>query len=114
MRASTAWTRFRGGSTAYRRSCQGFWGSHLGVVDLTLKREGERWIVEEAVIETRPIYRREGGAVRELGKPDAQVTASIAPAHKGTLAWVEQPAGAIDTRVHSYLCGQDTIRRLRS
>jgi 2',3'-cyclic-nucleotide 2'-phosphodiesterase/3'-nucleotidase len=80
----------------------GFWGSHLGVVDLTLKREGERWIVEEAVIETRPIYLREAGAVRELSKPDPEVTASIAPAHKGTLAWVEQPAGAIDTRIHSY------------
>ncbi len=80
----------------------GFWGSHLGVVDLTLKREDGRWIVEKADIETRPIYRREAGAVQELAKPDAEVAAWIAPAHKGTLAWVEQPAGSIDTRVHSY------------
>jgi len=80
----------------------GFWGSHLGVVDLTLKREGERWIVGEADVETRPIYRREAGAVQELATPDAQVAASIAPEHRGTLAWVEQPAGAIDSRVHSY------------
>ncbi|MGB7913921.1 MAG: bifunctional 2',3'-cyclic-nucleotide 2'-phosphodiesterase/3'-nucleotidase [Rhodomicrobium sp.] len=81
----------------------GFWGSHLGVVDLILKRDGERWTMQEAAMETRPIYRREAGAVKELAKPDAQVAASIAPAHKGTLAWVEQPAGAIGSRVHSYL-----------
>ncbi len=80
----------------------GFWGSHLGVVDLTLKREGERWIVDEADVETRPIYLREGGAVKELSTPDAAVAAAIAPLHKGALAWVEQPAGAIDSRVHSY------------
>ncbi len=80
----------------------GFWGSHLGVVDLTLKRDGERWIVDEAQVETRPIYLREAGAVRELATPDAEVAASIAPAHRGTLAWVEQPVGAIDSRVHSY------------
>ncbi len=80
----------------------GFWGSHLGVVDLTLKREGERWTVSEADVQTRPIYLREAGAVKELSTPDAAVAASIAPAHKGTLAWVEQPAGAIDTRIHSY------------
>ena len=59
--------------------------------------------MQEAAVETRPIYRREAGAVKELAKPDAQVAESIAPAHKGTLAWVEQPAGAIGSRVHSYL-----------
>ncbi|MFT4080794.1 bifunctional 2',3'-cyclic-nucleotide 2'-phosphodiesterase/3'-nucleotidase [Rhodomicrobium sp.] len=80
----------------------GFWGSHLGVVDLNLRREGERWVVEKADVEARPIYRREGGTVHELTSADAEVAASIAAAHAGTLGWIEQPAGMLDARIHSY------------
>ena len=80
----------------------GFWGSHLGVVDLTLARRDGEWRVEQARVETRPISRRTAGAVEPLAEADAAIVAAIAPAHKGTLAWVEQPAGRIDTAVHSY------------
>ncbi|MBJ7532743.1 bifunctional 2',3'-cyclic-nucleotide 2'-phosphodiesterase/3'-nucleotidase [Rhodomicrobium vannielii ATCC 17100] len=80
----------------------GFWGSHLGVIDLGLRRDGERWIVEKADVEARPIYRREGGTVHELTTADGAVTASIAAAHRGTLGWIEQPAGALDAPIHSY------------
>ncbi len=80
----------------------GFWGSHLGVVDLTLTRQGEGWTVEDAKVEARPIYRRVQDKVEELAQPDSLVTASIATAHRGALSWVEQPVGAIDARIHSY------------
>ena len=81
----------------------GFWGSHLGIVDLTLKREAARWTVEAAKSEARPIYRRDQGGVTELAASDLAVTAAIAPAHQATLGWVEQPIGAIDAPLHSYL-----------
>ncbi len=80
----------------------GFWGSHLGVADLVLKREGGRWAIEDAKVETRPIYRREQGKVEELATRDSAVSAAIAPAHQRTLAWVEQPVGTIGSAVHSY------------
>jgi 2',3'-cyclic-nucleotide 2'-phosphodiesterase/3'-nucleotidase len=80
----------------------GFWGSHLGVIDLGLRRDGERWIVEKADVEARPIYRREGGTVHELTTADGAVTASIAARHRGPLGWIEQPAGALDAPLHSY------------
>jgi 2',3'-cyclic-nucleotide 2'-phosphodiesterase / 3'-nucleotidase len=37
----------------------GFWGSHLGVIDLGLKLEAGRWRVERAEVEARPIARRD-------------------------------------------------------
>jgi 2',3'-cyclic-nucleotide 2'-phosphodiesterase / 3'-nucleotidase len=80
----------------------GFWGSHLGIVDLDLKRNGDRWIVENAKVETRPISQRADGKVEPLTTNDAAVAALIAPAHQSTLAWVEQPAGSVDAHVHSY------------
>lgn len=80
----------------------GFWGSHLGVVDLDLKREGQRWVVAKAEVATRPIYRRNAGKLESLAASDAGVAATIASAHKGTLAWVEEPVGAVEAPVHSY------------
>ena len=80
----------------------GFWGSHLGVADLVLKRQDGRWAVEDAKVETRPIYRRGQDKVEELATRDAAVAATIAPAHRGTLAWVEQPVGAVESAIHSY------------
>jgi 2',3'-cyclic-nucleotide 2'-phosphodiesterase / 3'-nucleotidase len=80
----------------------GFWGSHLGVVDLELKRDGSKWVVDSAKVETRPISQRKDGKVESLTTSDAAVTALIAPAHQSTLAWLVHPAGAVDARVHSY------------
>ncbi len=80
----------------------GFWGSHLGVIDLKLKLEGKSWIVENAKVEARPIYRRDQGKVEELAGRDFGVESAIAALHKGTLGWVEEPAGVIDLPIHSY------------
>jgi len=80
----------------------GFWGSHLGVVDLALVRQGQGWTVEKAEASVQPIYRRDAGKVEPLAEPDAAVAAQIATSHRGTLQWVEQPVGAIDKPIHSY------------
>jgi 2',3'-cyclic-nucleotide 2'-phosphodiesterase / 3'-nucleotidase len=80
----------------------GYWGSHLGLIDLTLRRTGNAWSVETATVEARPIARRDQGKVESLATVDAAVVAAITPAHEGTLAWVEQPAGISDGPLHSY------------
>ena len=36
----------------------GFWGSHLGVIDLMLERDGSDWRVLSHSVETRPISKR--------------------------------------------------------
>ena len=80
----------------------GFWGSHLAVIDLDLRLDGAGWRIEKAAVEARPIYRREAGKVETLATRDPVVAATIAPAHRATLAWVEQPVGRLDAPVHSY------------
>jgi len=80
----------------------GFWGSHLGIVDLDLKRSDERWTVEAAKVDVRPIAQRKDGKLEALTTRDATIAALIAPAHEATLAWVEQPAGTLAGPVHSY------------
>lgn len=80
----------------------GFWGSHLGIIDLTLKPENDRWTVEAADVRAQPIYRRNGAKVEPLAEPDAAVAARVADVHQRTLQWVEQPVGAIEKPIHSY------------
>lgn len=80
----------------------GFWGSHLGIVDLSLKREAGKWSVEQADVKAVPIYRRDGSNIVSLAEADAAVTAEAALTHRATLDWVEQPVGTVDKPVHSY------------
>lgn len=80
----------------------GFWGSHLGVVDLKLVKHGQAWSVESFAVEARPIYRREKDRVLELASDDTSVVASIAPAHEATIRWVNQPVGSLVKPVHTY------------
>ena len=39
----------------------GFWGSHMGLVDLLLERDGGKWRVGSATTEARPIFKRVEG-----------------------------------------------------
>ncbi|MFX8906904.1 hypothetical protein ABTM87_18920, partial [Acinetobacter baumannii] len=48
----------------------GFWGSHLGVIDLTLGRQGTSWHVAGATTATRSIYRRDGQTLVSLAQAD--------------------------------------------
>ncbi len=41
----------------------GFWGSHMGLIDLLLERDGNGWRVVSAESEARPIYERKDGKV---------------------------------------------------
>ena len=41
----------------------GFWGSHLGQIDLVLQKDGQRLRVASCAVAALPIYKREGGKV---------------------------------------------------
>jgi len=80
----------------------GFWGSHLGVVDLTLVRDGDRWTVDRFRTEARPIYKREAGSIVALTDADATIATVVAPEHEATRRWVDEPIGEIATPLFSY------------
>jgi 2',3'-cyclic-nucleotide 2'-phosphodiesterase / 3'-nucleotidase len=82
----------------------GLCGSHLGVIDLRLDRDGDRWRVAEARVEARPIARRDAnGAAIALVDSDASVLDSAKAAHAATLDYVREPVGKLATRLHTYL-----------
>lgn len=80
----------------------GFWGSHLGIIDLSLARDGERWAVDHFATEARPIYAREGATVRSFALPSATIDAAIEPEHTQVNLWVAEPIGRIAAPVHSF------------
>src|SRR5271169_5533433 len=60
----------------------GFWGSHLGVIDLELQLGAVRWRVAQAQVEARPIARRGAdGAAIALVESDPLVLDAAKAAH---------------------------------
>jgi 2',3'-cyclic-nucleotide 2'-phosphodiesterase/3'-nucleotidase len=81
----------------------GFWGSHLGILDLMLAREGGRWRVTEFWVENRPISKRgEGNKVESLVASDERVLAAVEEQHKATLTYVRRPVGRTSAPITSY------------
>ncbi|WP_075182738.1 bifunctional 2',3'-cyclic-nucleotide 2'-phosphodiesterase/3'-nucleotidase [Pantoea sp. 1.19] len=79
----------------------GMWGSHLGVVDLTLSNDGGRWQVSEARAQARPVY--DNTAARVLAEPDPALTRVLAADHRATRDFVSQPIGRSADVMYSYL-----------
>lgn len=81
----------------------GFWGSHLGVIDLMLEKSGNEWQVVTSSTETRAISERdENRKTIPLVESVAAVEASIQPEHDATLAYVRRSVGKTDAPLHSY------------
>ncbi|EYD77078.1 2',3'-cyclic-nucleotide 2'-phosphodiesterase [Rubellimicrobium mesophilum DSM 19309] len=81
----------------------GFWGSHMGLVDLMLEREGEGWRIADFTVEARPIYLRdEDNKVAPTVESDEAVAASVAQEHEETLDYIRRPVGKTAAPLHSY------------
>jgi 2',3'-cyclic-nucleotide 2'-phosphodiesterase/3'-nucleotidase len=80
----------------------GFWGSHLGIVDLVLAQQDGRWKVTDFAVEARPIYKRDQGHVIPMADADPAILAAVAPAHRATIDWVRQPVGQVAFPLNSY------------
>ncbi|MDT0681174.1 bifunctional 2',3'-cyclic-nucleotide 2'-phosphodiesterase/3'-nucleotidase [Roseicyclus sp. F158] len=81
----------------------GFWGSHLGLIDLLLERDGEGWRVASADVEARPIYRREEDrTITALVESDEAVLESVAEEHQATLDYVRTAVGQTAAPLYSY------------
>ena len=82
----------------------GFWGSHLGIVDLDLHQADGLWQVLGARSSLRAITRPErGGPTAPPCLPnDPAVEGAVAAAHRATVDFVRQPIGRTDLALHSY------------
>lgn len=78
----------------------GFWGSHLGVVDLTLEKHGTRWDVVASHALLRPIYDR--ASRQPLVVPDARVGELVRAEHDGTIAAMRATVATTRAPIQSY------------
>ena len=81
----------------------GFWGSHLGVIDLMLERTAGEWRIAASSSELRPISKRnEDRSITALVADDTDVLDSVRQDHENTLAYVRRAVGKTDAPLHSY------------
>jgi len=81
----------------------GFFGSHLGVIDLTLTRSPAGWQVARHHSALWPIARRApNGQVTPLVASAPAIEAIAAPSHAATLAWARRRIGHNTAPLHSY------------
>ncbi|MEM5501751.1 bifunctional 2',3'-cyclic-nucleotide 2'-phosphodiesterase/3'-nucleotidase [Ahrensia kielensis] len=81
----------------------GFWGSHLGLIDLMLEKDGNEWKVVTSTTEARPISMRgDDRKVTALVESQEDVLASVQKEHDETLAYVRRSVGKTDAPLYSY------------
>ena len=81
----------------------GFWGSHMGLIDLLLEQDADgKWAIVSHTCEARPIFERVDGKVNPLVEDDPEVVAAAQEDHEETLEYVRRPVGETAAPLHSY------------
>src|SRR5690606_386353 len=81
----------------------GFWGSHMGLVDLLLEQDNQgKWSIVSHTAEARPIFERVDGAVKPLVENEEEVAAAAQQDHEETLDYVRRAVGETAAPLHSY------------
>jgi 2',3'-cyclic-nucleotide 2'-phosphodiesterase/3'-nucleotidase len=81
----------------------GFWGSHMGLVDLLLERDGGGWRIAGSTQELRPIaIRAEDRSWQPQVESMDAVLAATEADHEATLEYVRRAVGKTDAPLHSY------------
>ncbi len=81
----------------------GFWGSHLGVIDLMLETSGGEWKVMSFETKARPISKRnEDRSITALVPSQQYVLDSIKKEHEATLEYIRRPVGKTSAPLQSY------------
>lgn len=74
----------------------GFWGNHLGIIDLKLTYQQGRWQVAGSHAQLRQIDSSAGSPV------DQQVVQNVQADHEATNRWLDSPLGRITTPLQSF------------
>jgi 2',3'-cyclic-nucleotide 2'-phosphodiesterase/3'-nucleotidase len=81
----------------------GFWGSHMGLIDLMLEQADDgTWSIVYHTSEARPISERVDGKVQPKVESVATVLAAAQDDHDATLAYVRRAVGETAAALHSY------------
>ena len=81
----------------------GFWGSHMGLIDLLLEQDANgKWTIASHTSEARPISERVDGKVNALVEDEAEVTAAAQTEHEETLDYIRRPVGETSAPLYSY------------
>ncbi len=80
----------------------GFWGSHMGLIDLLLERDGNTWKVVSAMSEARPIYQRKDNKIVPTVADFQKIDDALKADHEATLAYVRRPVGTTAAPLYSY------------
>ncbi|GAD79463.1 bifunctional 2',3'-cyclic-nucleotide 2'-phosphodiesterase/3'-nucleotidase [Vibrio ezurae] len=79
----------------------GRWGSHVGVMDLTLTQKEGKWVVSDGKSEARPIF--DTSRNLSLAQPDPNIVKALEDDHKATRDFVNQPIGQANDVMYSFL-----------
>ena len=81
----------------------GFWGSHMGLIDLMLERSGNEWKVMNFTTEARPISKRDKNRKTiPLVESQQDILDIVQKEHDATLAYVRRAVGKTSAPLHSY------------
>lgn len=81
----------------------GFWGSHLGRIQLNLVQdENGKWQVKDGMGSVMPIYKREGNEKIALVEPDSRIIDAVAEEHQATIDYMNQDVGEAVAPIYSY------------
>jgi 2',3'-cyclic-nucleotide 2'-phosphodiesterase/3'-nucleotidase len=81
----------------------GFWGSHMGLVDLLLEVDADgKWSVVSHTSEARPIIERVENQNVPTVESLPEVEEVVAAAHAETLDYIRRPVGETAAPLHSY------------
>ncbi|WP_406720161.1 bifunctional 2',3'-cyclic-nucleotide 2'-phosphodiesterase/3'-nucleotidase [Thioclava litoralis] len=80
----------------------GFWGSHMGLIDLMLEKQGDKWQIVSHTSEARPIYKREDRKAVALVGSLPIILDAVEADHEATLAYIRAPVGKTSAPLYSY------------
>ncbi len=80
----------------------GFWGSHMGLIDLMLEHEAGEWRVVTSQSSTRPISERIERVNNPLVDDFQPILDATQQVHEETLEYVRRAVGETEAPLHSY------------
>lgn len=90
----------------------GCWGSHIGLIDMLLTRDGGAWHVLGTQSQTRALPPQTTVA-GDTGAQSRRVAAVVASVHHDTLRSIRRPVGHTKSALHSYFAHLGGIGSLR-
>jgi 2',3'-cyclic-nucleotide 2'-phosphodiesterase/3'-nucleotidase len=92
------------GSLHGKPACQpGFWGSHVGILDLDLEKREGRWRIADFKVDPKPIFERTPDRkIVPKAQVEAGVLATVKADHEATLTYMREPVGSTTAPINSY------------